>query len=208
LLVRELFTNGRGRVTLLVWAIVFANLLDLNLLSNWLPTMLRDAGLPIQTAALITVGYQVGGTAGAILLGLLFDRFPPFLVLVLSYGVAFLGVLCIGLVGTNVALLYAIVFVAGFCVIGGVSGSCVLVADCYPTAVRATGLGWALGIGRIGAIFGPTVGGIALGLNWSATAFFAVGALPMLCAGAAALGIHKGARAPVVAPGVLEPGRR
>jgi len=67
--VRELFNDGRTRMTLLLWAITFMVLLDLNLLSSWLPTMLRDSGLPLETAATVVIGYQLGGTVGNVLLG-------------------------------------------------------------------------------------------------------------------------------------------
>jgi AAHS family 4-hydroxybenzoate transporter-like MFS transporter len=192
--VRELFAGGRKRTTLLLWTITFMSLLDLNLLSNWLPTMLHDGGLPIETAATIAIGYQVGGTFGTLLLGRFVDRYPPFLVLIAIYLIAFLSIFFIGPAGSNNLLLGALVFTAGFCVIGGTGASDALVATCYPTGIRVTGLGWAIGIGRIGAILGPTIGGIALGLDWSTTSFFAVGALPMLGSAVAAAMIHRSSR--------------
>jgi AAHS family 4-hydroxybenzoate transporter-like MFS transporter len=190
LVVRELFTEGRAKVTLLLWVVTFASLLDLNLLSNWLPTMLKDSGLSLQHAALITVGYQVGGTAGSLLLGRFFDRYSPFQVLVLTYLLAFVAIFSIGFAGANFLPLAVTVFVAGFCVIGGICASDALTATCYPTGVRVTGLGWAIGIGRLGAIFGPTIGGIGLGMGWSGTTFFAIGAVPILGAAAAAWALH------------------
>jgi AAHS family 4-hydroxybenzoate transporter-like MFS transporter len=189
-LVRELFANGRGKLTLLLWVIAFTNLLDLNLLSSWLPTMLRDAGLAIEDASWITVGYQIGGLVGTVLLGLAFERFPPFRVLLFNYLIAFLCIVGVGISGAHVTLLYPVVFLAGFCVIGGLCGSSALVANCYPTGIRATGLGWALGIGRIGAVVGPTIGGFVLEQNASGISFFTVGALPILCAAAAAWTIY------------------
>jgi AAHS family 4-hydroxybenzoate transporter-like MFS transporter len=188
--VRELFAEGRTRMTLLLWTITLMGLLDLNLLSNWLPTMLRDSGLRLETAATITIGYQLGGTLGTLLLGRFVDRHPPFLVLVVTYLIAFVSIFFVGLAGSSIALLGVLVFVAGFCVIGGISASDALVATCYPTGVRVTGLGWAIGVGRFGAILGPTIGGLALAMNWSAASFSAIGALPMLGSAAAAWAIH------------------
>jgi MFS transporter, AAHS family, 4-hydroxybenzoate transporter len=192
--VRELFAEGRTKMTLLLWTITFMGLLDLNLLSNWLPTMLRDTGLHLETAATITIGYQLGGTVGTLLLGRFVDRYSPFLVLVVTYLIAFVSIFFVGLAGSNIAMLGALVFAAGFCVIGGISASDALVATCYPTGVRVTGLGWAIGIGRFGAILGPTIGGFALAMNWSAASFFAIGALPMLGSAAAAWAIHMRSR--------------
>ncbi|AXL53699.1 4-hydroxybenzoate transporter [Paraburkholderia caffeinilytica] len=188
--VRELFAGGRKRITLLLWTITFMNLLDLNLLSSWLPAMLRDGGLHIEMAALITIGYQAGGTVGTLTLGRFVDRFPPFLILVMTYVFAFLSIFFVGLVSGNTWLLGVLVFAAGFCVIGGTGACDALVATCYPTETRVTGLGWAIRVGRIGAILGPTIGGIALGMDWSTASFFAMGAVPMLGAAAAAGTIH------------------
>jgi AAHS family 4-hydroxybenzoate transporter-like MFS transporter len=192
--VRELFNDGRTRMTLLLWAITFMVLLDLNLLSSWLPTMLRDSGLPLEIAATVTIGYQLGGTVGNVLLGRFVDRYAPFLVLVITFVVAFVGIVGIGLVGTNVPLLAVLIFVVGFCVIGGVGASDALVATCYPTSVRVTGLGWAIGVGRIGAVVGPTIGGLALTMGSSTASFFAIGALPMLGSAAAAWAVHTSSR--------------
>ncbi|HEY4298158.1 MAG TPA: MFS transporter [Paraburkholderia sp.] len=192
--VRELFNDGRTRLTLLLWAITFMVLLDLNLLSSWLPVMLHDSGLRLETAATITIGYQIGGAFGNLLLGRFVDRYSPFLVLVVTYVIAFAGIVLLGFAGTNVVLLCALIFMVGFCVIGGVGASDALVATCYPTGMRVTGLGWVIGVGRLGAVIGPTLGGLALTMGASATSFFAIGALPMLGAAFAAWAVHINAR--------------
>jgi AAHS family 4-hydroxybenzoate transporter-like MFS transporter len=194
LIVRELFTEGRTRMTLLLWTITFMVLLALNLLGSWLPVMLHDSGLPLETAAGVTIGYQVGGACGNLLLGRFVDRYAPFLVLVVTFVVASVGIVCLGVAGTNVALLAVLIFVAGFCVIGGVSASDALVATCYPTGMRVTGLGWAIGVGRFGAVLGPTLGGFALKMGASSMSFFAIGALPMLGSAAAAWLMHANSR--------------
>jgi AAHS family 4-hydroxybenzoate transporter-like MFS transporter len=194
LVVRDLFDDGRTRMTLLLWAITFMGLLDLNLLSSWLTTLLHDSGLSLETAATVTIGYQIGGTLGNVLLGRFVDRRPPFLVLVVTFVVAFAGIVGIGFAGTDVMLLSVLIFVVGFCVIGGIGASDALVATCYPTGMRVTGLGWAIGIGRIGAILGPTLGGLALSMGANTTHFFMIGALPILGAAAAAWAVHVSSR--------------
>jgi len=65
------------------------------------------------------------------------------------------------------------------------SGLSALAASFYPTAIRSTGVGWALGVGRIGSIVGPVLGGVMLSLDWSVQQIFLAGAIPALCAGAA-----------------------
>lgn len=81
----RLFEPGRRPVTLLLWVLFFMSLLDLYFVSNWLPTVIRDAGVPIDRAVLITALFQVGGVAGTLTLGRVFDRFRPFAVLSFVY---------------------------------------------------------------------------------------------------------------------------
>ena len=194
--VRQLFAQGRASFTMLIWVVFFMSLLDLYFLTNWLPTIIHDSGIPVSGAALITAMFQVGGTVGTLLLGRLFDRFSPFAMLALTYLGASAFVLLIGTVGSSVAALILTVFGAGFCVVGGQIGANALTASSYPTAIRSTGVGWALGIGRIGSIIGPLVGGLLLSLRWPTRQIFLVGALPVLVAALAALCISFLRRAP------------
>ena len=80
------------------------------------------------------------------------------------------------------ALLLIVATVAGFCLIGGQTGVNALASTFYPTFIRSTGVGWALGIGRIGSIAGPGVGGILIALHWPTTAIFIIGGIAALCA--------------------------
>ena len=194
--VRQLFAEGRAAFTVLIWVVFFMSLLDLYFLTNWLPTIIHDAGIGVGRAALITAMYQVGGTIGTLLLGRLFDRFSPFLMLALTYLAASAFVLLIGTTGTSIGALVLTVFGAGFCVVGGQIGANALTANSYPTAIRSTGVGWALGIGRIGSIIGPIVGGLLLSLHWATRQIFLVAALPVLIASVAAVCISFLPRAP------------
>ena len=203
--VKQLFAQGRTAFTLLIWVVFFMSLLDLYFLTNWLPTIISEAGIPVGRAALITAMYQVGGTVGTLLLGRLFDRFAPFFMLALTYLTAAIFVLLIGATGASLAALVLTVFGAGFCVVGGQIGANALTANSYPTAIRSTGVGWALGIGRIGSIIGPIIGGLLLSLRWPTRQIFLVAAIPVVIASVAALGIHFLRRAPA-AQGALGAG--
>jgi AAHS family 4-hydroxybenzoate transporter-like MFS transporter len=185
--VRQLFAEGRGPFTLLVWVVFFMSLLDLYFLTSWLPTIIHDAGIAESRAVLITATYQAGGIVGALLLGQLFDRFSPFVMLALTYLAASAFVLLIGIAGVSIVPLVLTVFGAGFCVVGGQIGANALTANSYPTPIRSTGVGWALGIGRIGSIIGPAVGGLLLSLRWPMRQIFLVGAAPLLIAALASL---------------------
>ena len=114
-------------------------------------------------------------------LGSVVDRFS-FHALGLTYLVGVFAVAAIGQVGHSAALASLAIFAAGFCIIGGQIAANGLTAGYYPTAVRATGVGRALGMGRIGSIVGPLVGGLLLNAKWSTAPVFLAAAAAALCA--------------------------
>jgi AAHS family 4-hydroxybenzoate transporter-like MFS transporter len=160
--VKQLFMDGRGPITLLLWVMFFMNLLNLYFLNSWLPTVMNDLGIRVETAILITTLFQIGGAVGAIVLGRIIDRHASFRILAWTYLFAAVSIFLIGQAGATLAFLVVSVFAAGLGIVGGQTSSNALAADFYPTAMRSTGVGWALGIGRIGSIIGPTLGGILL----------------------------------------------
>ncbi|MGX9430950.1 MULTISPECIES: MFS transporter [Bradyrhizobium] len=182
----HLFTEQRSAVTLLLWIVFFMSLLDLYLLSNWLPTVLHDLGVSVSVAAAIGAMLQVGGVAGTFALGHFIDRFS-FRALALTYLCAAVAVAAIGLSSHSTSLITVAIFAAGFCIVGGQIASNALTATFYPTAIKSTGVGWALGIGRIGSIVGPLIGGLMLARNMEPQPLFAVAAIPALIAATAAL---------------------
>ena len=185
--VAHLFTNGRALLTLLLWIVFFMSLFDMYFLSSWLPTVIHDSGVAVNYAILITAMFQVGGSVGPLILGRLFDRFSPFRVLSLTYVGASVMIYLIGSAGTSVEMLFVTVFGAGIFLVGAQGGANALSAGLYPTSVRSTGIGWALGIGRIGSIIGPIIGGVLLSRHWDTKQVFMVGAVPVACAAISAL---------------------
>ena len=179
--VAHLFREGRTLVTLLLWVAFFMGLLDIYFLANWLPTVLNDLGASVSEAALIGSLLQIGGVVGTFALGSVVDRFS-FRALGFTYFAGVFAVAAIGQLGHSAALVSIAIFAAGFCIIGGQIAANGLTAGYYPTAVRATGVGWALGMGRIGSIVGPLVGGLLLSAKWSAASVFLAAAGAALCA--------------------------
>ncbi|CAJ0705899.1 AAHS family 4-hydroxybenzoate transporter-like MFS transporter [Ralstonia sp. GP73] len=178
--VSALFTEGRAKVTLVLWVINFMNLIDLYFLSNWLPTLIRDAGYPTDTAVLVATALQVGGVIGTLTLGRLIDRLGFVRVLAVCFLIACVTVGLIGHVAAALPVLVAVVFVAGFCIVGGQPAVNALAATYYPTTLRATGIGWSLGVGRIGSVIGPVIGGQLIALQWSGPALFSAAAVPAM----------------------------
>jgi AAHS family 4-hydroxybenzoate transporter-like MFS transporter len=165
-----------------MWLMFFMNLLNLYFLQNWLPTVMNDAGIKIETAIMITTLFQIAGVVGTITLGRLMDRHnnSAFKILGAAYLGAAFSVFLIGESGVSIALLICTVSAAGFCVVGGQTASNALAAEYYPTSIRSTGVGWCLGIGRIGGIIGPILGGILLAMGGGARRVFWVAAIPAL----------------------------
>ena len=188
--VQHLFKGGRTLATLLLWVVFFMSLLDLYFLSNWLPTVLNDLGASVSEAAAIGSMLQVGGVVGTFALGSIIDRFS-FRALALVYFIAVFAVGAIGQLGHSVLFVTMAIFAAGFCIVGGQIAANALAAGFYPTSVRATGVGWALGIGRVGSIVGPLVGGALLTMKWSAGEVFLAAAVAALCAALAAFSLSR-----------------
>ena len=188
--VQHLFRDGRTLVTLLLWVVFFMSLLDIYFLANWLPTVLNDLGASVSAAAVIGSMLQVGGVVGTFALGSVIDRFS-FRALALVYFIAVFAVGAIGQLGHSVIFVSIAIFAAGFCIVGGQIAANALSAGFYPTSVRATGVGWALGIGRIGSIVGPLVGGVLLTAKWSTGSVFLAAATAAMCASLAAFSLGR-----------------
>jgi AAHS family 4-hydroxybenzoate transporter-like MFS transporter len=174
----NLFREGRSTVTILLWVVYFMNLLNLYSLSNWIPTVFTGMGYSQNASLLAGTLLQVGGTIGTYGLAWAIARrgFVP--VLVLTFVIATVSIAFIGQPGLSFATVALIVFIAGWCIVGGQPGLNTLAAGYYPTALRSTGVGAGLGFGRLGAIVGPYAGGVLLGQHWSAQQLFWAAAVP------------------------------
>jgi MFS transporter, AAHS family, 4-hydroxybenzoate transporter len=194
--VGELFADGRASVTLLLWTMFFMNLLNLWFLNNWLPLILNDTGLRIEAASLITSLFQIGGLVGSLALAAVWGRRLSFGLLAAVYLAGAVFILLIGEAGASVPLLVVTVFASGVAVIGGQTASNALAAELYPTPIRATGVGWALGVGRVGSILGPILGGVLLSYGGDARRTFWAAAAPALIATCAALAVNSSSSKP------------
>ncbi len=180
-----LFSRGYGLTTVSLWVTYFMGLLVIYLLTGWLPTIMKDAGVSIATAANVTAMFQIGGTVGAVAVGWAMDRTRPAFVIAAAYLGGALCVLALSQLGVLSAAVGTLVFSAGFCMSGAQTGLNAFAPGCYPTMARATGVSWMLGMGRFGSIFGSAVGGALLGMGWGFSAIFAALAVPAFCAAAA-----------------------
>jgi AAHS family 4-hydroxybenzoate transporter-like MFS transporter len=166
-LLPQLFARRRLVLTLLLWVMFFMNMLDIYFLNSWLPTLAHGVGLEVQAAIAVGVAFQFGGLLGTAGLGFLIERFGFHRVLFVTYAAGFAAILTIAYAGAALPILVPAVFVAGVAVIGGQIGCNAYAAHAYPTYIRATGIGWALGMGRLGSILGVTAGGLMLAAHCS-----------------------------------------
>ncbi|HVA16047.1 MAG TPA: MFS transporter, partial [Stellaceae bacterium] len=176
--VKHLLTEGRAVNTALLWITFFCNLLVIYYLNSWLPSVLHQSSVPLAAALRLSGLVSWGGIASTLLLGPVVDRIGAPRVVTVLYIFAAMFIFAVGLSGASVPLLAITITGCGMCVIGGQSFINVMSATLYPTAIRSTGVGWALGVGRVGAIVGPVVGGILLAAHFTPRSLFFLIAVP------------------------------
>ena len=187
--VRALFAEGRTRLTLLLWVVFFANLLTIFGLMGWLPSVLEASGFPLDRAILASALLALGGVIGGLVMALAIDRYGAIRSMTFGFIAASIIVACVGYATGSLPLLLFVLFFAGFTSMGCQFGLNAVASGSYDTNARATGLGWALGVGRLGAILGPILVGALLAMDLSIATLFVLGALPMLLAAGAVFAI-------------------
>lgn len=157
----RLFSDGLATRTLLLWAAFFCSLLLSYFLVNWIPLLARQSGVDPRAAVLGVAALNAGGVVGCILIGRLADRFGRTKVISCSF-LAGAAVALVGRGGSSATWLLSLAAIAGFFSIGAQMATVAVGATLYDMAVRGTGVGWSMGIGRIGALLGPVIGGVLL----------------------------------------------
>ena len=161
--VLDLFKDGRTVATLCLWVAFFMSLLNVYLAINWLPTSLNASGYTLTQANVMTTLYHVGGVLGTYAIGLLMDRLGAHRMVLAGLVFAAIGFYTFATAtGMDQWPTTVVLMLAGVGVIGAQVGVTALASMTYPVTMRATGLGWALGVGRVGSIVGPTIGGLVL----------------------------------------------
>lgn len=162
---RHLFTNGLALITPLLWLLFGLAFLGYYFMLSWLPILLTSAHLPLSRAVLATSLFQVGGVLTGWALCRPMDRLGIMPVTILfAFGIPVVA--SIGFVGqwSDTALM-CVIFLSGIRVLGVQFGLNAISASIYPTAYRSSGSGWALGVGRVGSIIGPILGGVLIGAH-------------------------------------------
>ena len=182
--VKNLFTQGRAFMTGMLWFAFVSSLLGHTFLTSWLPTVLTGEGMSISHAETSGALLQFGGAIGSLLIGWLLDK-RGVVTIAAALALSAPLVLFIGLAHVSDAVVMAAVFLTGLCMLGGQVGLNAVSGSIYPTYIRSTGAGWAFGVGRVGSILGPVIGGVLIGWGQPASRLFTYAAIPfLLCAGA------------------------
>src|SRR5580658_5427284 len=180
-----LFGQGYALQTVLLWIVYFCSLLNLFLFAYWMPTVLTMIGMTAPQAVFASSLRDCGAVFVVLYLGIAIDKIGPERTLALHYAIGAVFIAMIAMVAMPYLLLYAMTFLAGMTIIGsqtGLNGTC---GKLYPARMRTSGLGWSLGIGRLGAIVAPLLGGYLLALGLQPTRIFLVACLFALIAAAA-----------------------
>lgn len=187
--IAALFQDGRAAVTVLLWLVNFTNLIDLYSLSSWLPSVIQSSGLSESSAILAGATLQTGGVVGTLLLGRIIERYGFVATMAASFLLSVLTIALIGQPSISPVLLFTVIAMSGFCIIGGQPALNAFATNYYPTSLRATGVGWSLGIGRFGSVLGPLIGALLISQKWSNNSLFIAASVPALISAITVLGI-------------------
>jgi len=172
--------------TLILWSAFFLYISTLYVLMSWIPKMIINYGYPPEVGNLAYSLFNLGGFLGALCLGYLATRWMLSRLITTFAVIATLLMWTLSgltLAGASQPIFMALMFMIGFSVSGGYSGMYAVPAKIYPSGIRGTGIGWAIGLGRLGAVIGPGIAGLMIASGLSITFNFAVFAIPMLIGG-------------------------
>ena len=168
--------------TLFLWLSFFMSMLTLYFLLLWTPQIVVNAGLPTGQSIIVGTVLNLGGLVGMLVLGWLSERFGLYRLIMVFFLLAALSMVAFALIEASPTVLLVLAFILGFFTVGGMIGLYSASAGIYPTSVRSTGLGWGIGIGRIGAILGPNIAGMLMAVGWEQSDYFLLLAVPLLIA--------------------------
>jgi len=184
--VRGLLTEGRAPSTILLWLAIIFSFMTLYFVISWIPKLAVEAGLPAKDAIYAGAIYNIGAFVGTSSIGLVAMRFDLRKLILAYMALAAAALVVFGSVAMPLAATLTTAFLIGVFVQGGFNGCYPLAASLYPPEARGTGIGWAMGVGRIGAVIGPMLGGFLLAAKVSLALIFGIFAVPVVLAGVCA----------------------
>ena len=180
---RGVLGEGRTMGTILLWTATIFGFMTLYFVISWIPKLAVEAGLPSTQAIYAGAVYNIGAFIGITSIGLIASRIDLRRLILLYMVLAAVALVVFGAVSMTIAATLLTAFFIGAFIQGGFNGCYPLATSFYPPQVRSTGLGWAMGVGRIGAVIGPMLGGVLLAAKVSLPIIFATFAVPVVLAG-------------------------
>jgi AAHS family 4-hydroxybenzoate transporter-like MFS transporter len=179
--VLRLFRDGLALQTTVLWIVDFCNILCGFLILVWLPVLLHGEGLSPADAIFASTMFGFGAIFGGIIMAMIADRLGVECVVACILGLGAFSMLMFGNFVLPYVAVCAVIGSVGIGIGGGQHGINAVSGAIYPVTIRATGAGWALGIGRAGQVIGPLGGGLLLGLGWQPREIFLAASVPAVC---------------------------
>lgn len=183
---RGVLGEGRKLGTILLWMATIFGFMTLYFVISWIPKLAMEAGLPTTDAIYAGAVYNIGAFIGITSIGLAASRFDLGRLILTYLALAAVALVVFGAVSMPIGATLLTAFLIGAFIQGGFNGCYPLATSFYPPEVRSTGLGWAMGVGRIGAVIGPMLGGFLLAEKVPLSTIFAIFAVPAVLAGVCA----------------------
>jgi benzoate transport len=177
---RGLFTGTAARSTLLIWSSFFLLMFGFYFVMSWTPRLLVTAGLSAQEGVTGGVLLNLGGIAGGTLFAWLASQFPLRRLTYVYLGVTAAFTILFGYFATALTTAFLIALAIGVFLFGSMAGLYSLAPILYPASVRTTGMGWAIGVGRIGAILSPMIAGVLVDAGWTTERLYTAFAVSLL----------------------------
>ncbi len=181
--VKALFSPEYKNSTFKLWVAIFFGFLTLYTLMSWVPNIAKEAGLPFDMATYVGIALNAGAAIGTAGLGFVAGRFGLRKTVLGFMLCAFVVMLIYGNVPLTTTLIFVTIFLIGIFVQGGFNGIYPTISRVYPTEIRTTGVGFSIGVGRFGAILGPTLFGVLSDAGFSTATLFSLFSLPLLVTG-------------------------
>ena len=177
--VLSLLTPQRRWRTITLWASVFFCLICLYFLLSWIPKLVIASGLSESMGVYASMSFTAGSTIGTLVLGLLASRYGLSLIIAVFLSSSAVWMFSFALFSTSLNLLFSLGLL-GFLFASGYTGLYAVAAKVYPADIRATGVGWAIGLGRFGAVVGPYLGGLLIAAGVSMEINFMIFSVPIM----------------------------
>jgi len=178
--VAQLFSREFRFRTFGMWACYLAVMCAWYFVVNWTPKILVDSGLSLDSSISGGLLLSLGGVVGGLALGFLAGSFNVNRLVAAFMVLSVVAMTAFGAMATNLAPMLGVAFLIGFFLAGSMIGLYAIIPDVYPTRVRSTGTGWAIGVGRLGAVLGPYLAGIMIAAGWERALYFFALSLPLV----------------------------